>query len=192
MSLAPLIARSEYGTHAVATPLLGRFKGTQIGSRRLGSLRTAPTSSLAQAHRYVRGTYNISEFEFRLFHTATVPVPSNVLFGKLFPRPLFIAGYLPIFLEAVPTAYFETEVYVRAPRATRAFFFLLNYCLRGIAYTRHHFSKLDNRDPVPANLRVTVCIADGIRHAIQHGNVVSQCTLLSRQAGARTDSVLTD
>ena len=46
------------------------------------------------------------------------------------------------------------------------FFFLLNYCLRGIAYIRHHFSKLGNRAPMPSNLRVTACIADGIRHAI--------------------------
>ena len=67
------------------------------------------------------------------------------------------------------------------------FFFLLDYCLRGVAYIRHHFSQLNSRAPMPANLRVTAGTADGIRHTIQHGNVVSQCTLLSRYAGARTE-----
>ena len=57
-----------------------------------------------------------------------------------------------------------------------------------MAYIKHHFSKLRSGAPMPANLRATACIADGIRHTIQHGNVVSQCTLLSRHAGARAGS----
>ena len=40
---------------------------------------------------------------------------------------------------------------------------------------------------MPANLQVTVCITDSIHHVIQHANVVSQCTLLNRQAGARAE-----
>ena len=40
---------------------------------------------------------------------------------------------------------------------------------------------------MPTNLWVTACIADGISHVIQYRNIVSQCTLLSRYAGVRTE-----
>ena len=67
-----------------------------------------------------------------------------------------------------------------------SFFFVLRYCLRGIAYIRHHFAKLGDRAPMPANLRVTACIADSICYMTQYGNVILQCTLLSRYAGMGT------
>ena len=138
LSLVPLIKPSEYGMHALATPLLDHSNGTQVRSCQLHSLLMARASSLAPLIR--PSEYGMHALATPLLdHSKGTQIGS----GRLHSLPMACALSLAPLIRPSEYGMHALVMLLLKTLLTKLLYYLIIYTVMFYLWTNSHLSKMD-------------------------------------------------